>query len=270
VKANGFPRGNQSAVCCTSRNLQIPEDRPQQLNLISCAAGGCRSLAATTKWLSERLSQRRTRLIRMTRSKPRFMVRANNCVSLVLACRRSPPGESVPDSRRFGVFWMKERGLATALTPSPAEFKPSVIERLGLQKFVSPAFRMALRNLERKPWQAVFTALGRLLRGYRSCRAPRSRAGRHARDQNPACTLYPARRSPQTPLSRTLLAQTRPPSKERPPPWTFIIRPSNAKCSLCFNTSNSPLEIPVLSTNMLVLIDRQQGRTDDCGLGGYR
>ena len=30
--------------------------------------------------------------------------------------RRSPPGESVPDSRRFGVFWMKERGLATALT----------------------------------------------------------------------------------------------------------------------------------------------------------
>ena len=218
MKANGFPRGNQSAVCCTSRNLQIPEDRPQQLNLISCAAGGCRSLAATTKWLSERLSQRRTRLIRMTRSKPRFMVRANNCVSLVLACRRSPPGESVPDSRRFGVFWMKERGLATALTPSPAEFKPSVIERLGLQKFVSPAFRMALRNLERKPWQAVFTALGRLLRGYRSCRAPRSRAGRHARDQNPACTLI-LREEVLKPLLAGLCwpKRGRPPKNVHPP-----------------------------------------------------
>jgi putative ABC transport system permease protein len=42
----------------------------------------------------------------------------------------------------------------------PAEFKPSVLERLGLQKLASPGFRMALRNLERKPWQAFFTALG--------------------------------------------------------------------------------------------------------------
>ena len=42
----------------------------------------------------------------------------------------------------------------------PAEFKPSAIERLGLQQLVSPAFRMALRNLERKPWQAFFTTLG--------------------------------------------------------------------------------------------------------------
>lgn len=50
---------------------------------------------------------------------------------------------------------------AEAMRPEPpAEFKPSVFERLGLQRFVSPAFRMALRNLERKPWQAFFTALG--------------------------------------------------------------------------------------------------------------
>jgi putative ABC transport system permease protein len=50
---------------------------------------------------------------------------------------------------------------AEAMRPEPpAEFKPSMFERLGLQKLVSPAFLMALRNLERKPWQAFFTALG--------------------------------------------------------------------------------------------------------------
>jgi putative ABC transport system permease protein len=51
---------------------------------------------------------------------------------------------------------------AEAMRPeAPAEFKPSVLERFGLQKLVSPAFRTALRNLERKPWQAFFTALDR-------------------------------------------------------------------------------------------------------------
>ncbi len=50
---------------------------------------------------------------------------------------------------------------AEAMRPEqPAEFRPSTFERFGLQKLVSPAFRMALRNLERKPWQAFFTALG--------------------------------------------------------------------------------------------------------------
>lgn len=50
---------------------------------------------------------------------------------------------------------------AEAMRPEPpAEFKPSVLERLGLQRLVSPAFRMTLRNLERKPWQAFFTAVG--------------------------------------------------------------------------------------------------------------
>ena len=50
---------------------------------------------------------------------------------------------------------------AEAMRPEPpAEFRPSVLERFGLQKLVSPAFRTALRNLERKPWQAIFTALG--------------------------------------------------------------------------------------------------------------
>jgi putative ABC transport system permease protein len=62
----------------------------------------------------------------------------------------------------IGAVWQAMRlPPAEAMRPEPpAEFKPSVLERLGLQKFVSPGFRMALRNLERKPWQAFFTALG--------------------------------------------------------------------------------------------------------------
>ncbi len=50
---------------------------------------------------------------------------------------------------------------AEAMRPEPpADFKPSALERLGIQKLFSPSMRMALRNLERRPWQAAFTALG--------------------------------------------------------------------------------------------------------------
>ncbi|MCR4316818.1 MAG: ABC transporter permease [Planctomycetes bacterium] len=50
---------------------------------------------------------------------------------------------------------------AEAMRPEPpADFKPSLLERLGLSKLATPAFRMALRNLERRPWQAFFTAVG--------------------------------------------------------------------------------------------------------------
>jgi putative ABC transport system permease protein len=50
---------------------------------------------------------------------------------------------------------------AEAMRPEPpAEFSASIIERLGLQKFISTSLRMALRNLERKPVQAFFTAFG--------------------------------------------------------------------------------------------------------------
>ena len=48
---------------------------------------------------------------------------------------------------------------AEAMRPEPpAHFGPSLLERMGL--LLSPTQRMALRNLERKPWQALFTALG--------------------------------------------------------------------------------------------------------------
>ena len=50
---------------------------------------------------------------------------------------------------------------AEAMRPEPpAIYRTSLLERIGLQKLASPAFRMALRNLERRPWQSAFTALG--------------------------------------------------------------------------------------------------------------
>lgn len=50
---------------------------------------------------------------------------------------------------------------AEAMRPEPpAEYHASLFERIGLAQLVSTSFRMALRNLERKPWQAFFTAFG--------------------------------------------------------------------------------------------------------------
>ncbi len=50
---------------------------------------------------------------------------------------------------------------AEAMRPEPpVDFSPSLLERIGLSRWFSPAFRMALRNIERKPWQAVFTVTG--------------------------------------------------------------------------------------------------------------
>jgi putative ABC transport system permease protein len=50
---------------------------------------------------------------------------------------------------------------AEAMRPEPpAQFRASLFERIGLSRLASPAFRMILRNIERKPWHAAFTALG--------------------------------------------------------------------------------------------------------------
>ena len=56
---------------------------------------------------------------------------------------------------------------AVALPPAegmrpepPAQFKPTMVERLGLQRFFSTAGRIILRNLERKPIQAILSIFG--------------------------------------------------------------------------------------------------------------
>jgi putative ABC transport system permease protein len=50
---------------------------------------------------------------------------------------------------------------AEAMRPEPpAQFRPTLVERFGLQAFLSPVGRIILRNLERKPVQALLSTLG--------------------------------------------------------------------------------------------------------------
>lgn len=50
---------------------------------------------------------------------------------------------------------------AEAMRPEPpASYEPSRIERLGLKRLLSHSFRIAVRNLERRPIQALFTVAG--------------------------------------------------------------------------------------------------------------
>jgi putative ABC transport system permease protein len=50
---------------------------------------------------------------------------------------------------------------AEAMRPEPpANFRPGLLERIGLQKLVSPAARMIVRNIERRKWKAALSILG--------------------------------------------------------------------------------------------------------------
>lgn len=50
---------------------------------------------------------------------------------------------------------------AEAMRPEPpASFRPTLIERLGLGRFLSPQWRMILRHLERHPVRGTFSVLG--------------------------------------------------------------------------------------------------------------
>lgn len=50
---------------------------------------------------------------------------------------------------------------ADAMRPEPpANYQASLLERLGLRSIAGPTLRMAFRNLERRPFQALFTVFG--------------------------------------------------------------------------------------------------------------
>ena len=50
---------------------------------------------------------------------------------------------------------------AEAMRPEPpANYRPALVERTGIGHFLSHTFRIAIRNLERRPMQAVFTVTG--------------------------------------------------------------------------------------------------------------
>lgn len=64
-----------------------------------------------------------------------------------------------------GVFSSVRRAAklppAEAMRPEPpANYRPAILERTGIGKFLSHSFRIAVRNLERKPIQAFFTVAG--------------------------------------------------------------------------------------------------------------
>ncbi len=62
----------------------------------------------------------------------------------------------------LGAVWRALRQPpAEAMRPEPPQtFRPTVVERLGLQRFFSPAVRMILRQMERRPMRALLSALG--------------------------------------------------------------------------------------------------------------
>ncbi|HXP60484.1 MAG TPA: ABC transporter permease [Dongiaceae bacterium] len=50
---------------------------------------------------------------------------------------------------------------AEAMRPEPpANYRPALVERTGIARFLSHTFRIAVRNLERRPAQALFTITG--------------------------------------------------------------------------------------------------------------
>jgi putative ABC transport system permease protein len=106
------------------------------------------------------------------------LILATNVVNLYHRFFRFPLLELLPDWQAITVSLLISTAavalgvsgavrLAVKLAPAeamrpepPAEFKPTLIERLGLAHLFSPSFRMAVRNIERKPFQSLFTALG--------------------------------------------------------------------------------------------------------------
>jgi putative ABC transport system permease protein len=65
----------------------------------------------------------------------------------------------------LGVFNAVRRAAklppAEAMRPEPpANYRPSFIERTGIGHFLSHTFRIAIRNIERRPMQALFTVAG--------------------------------------------------------------------------------------------------------------
>lgn len=64
-----------------------------------------------------------------------------------------------------GTIWSVRRAVvlppAEAMRPpSPPRYRPTIVERIGLARFMSPGARMVLRHLERKPINATLSVIG--------------------------------------------------------------------------------------------------------------
>jgi putative ABC transport system permease protein len=106
------------------------------------------------------------------------MVLGTQLVELYHRFFRFPVLEFRPDQAAFpvafavsalaataGVFSAVRRAAklppAEAMRPEPpANYRPALVERTGIARYLSHTFRIAVRNLERKPLQAFFTMAG--------------------------------------------------------------------------------------------------------------
>src|SRR6266478_9035687 len=100
--------------------LSLPDDRPQQLNLLSLRAGRLPETGTRGEVVvSEAFAQAHQFQPGNTLA---GIIRGQRQVLTIVGIALSPeyvfearPGETLPDNRRFGVFWMSERELSFAM-----------------------------------------------------------------------------------------------------------------------------------------------------------
>ena len=125
----------------------------------SCAPDGCPKRAAAKRSSSARPSPRRTDSSPATRSTRSSTAREQrlNIVGIVLSPEyvfEARPGETLPDNKRFGVFWMNERELANAFDLDGA-FNNVVVD-------VAPGGDAAARDGRARPHPRALRRAGRL------------------------------------------------------------------------------------------------------------
>ena len=118
------------------------------------AIGGASLGALVGAWLGHGLTQMYTQFFHF----PIFHFRLDLWVialALVISCAAAIGGTM------FALRRAASLPPAEAMRPEPpAMYRPTFIERLGLQRLFSPAARMILRQLERRPVKSCFTCLG--------------------------------------------------------------------------------------------------------------
>lgn len=120
--------------------------------LVVCTGGILGTLVGT--WMGMKLSELYTTLYRFPHLDFRFDVK----VAL------SAFGVSLTAGilGTFGAVWQAVRlPPAEAMRPAgPGEFRPTLLERLGFQRFIPQTMRMILRSLERRPIKSALSCLG--------------------------------------------------------------------------------------------------------------
>lgn len=91
------------------------------------------------------------RLARLDYATSPWLVAA--AVALVLAAAASGTWRAIRAVVRL-------RPAVAMQAPAPDRYRPSLIERLGLGRHVSASALMAIRDVERRPWRALFTVTG--------------------------------------------------------------------------------------------------------------